>query len=91
MADKTFTIPQATVDRYLKGDMRHQRMLGELFACLKDIDNVFQVNQMLGTMGFLLMELHGAKFLTDQEFSYEKGTLDAFQMQAIEVLAQNIR
>jgi len=88
---KVFTIPQATVNRYLAGDNRHQRMLGELFACLKDIDNVFQVNQMLGTMGFLLMELHGAKFLTDDEFAYDKGVVDALQTWAVEVLGQNIK
>jgi hypothetical protein len=88
---KTFRIPQKTVDRYLKGDNRHERMLGELFASLKDIDDVFQVHQMMGTMGFLLMELHGAKFITDQEYAYEKASLDALMTEAREVLGQNIR
>jgi len=75
MADKG-TIPQATIDRYLAGDNRHQRMLGELFACFADIQDRFAKHQMLGTMGFLMYELHGAKFLTDQEYAFEKGSLD---------------
>ena len=91
MAAKTFTIPQTTVDCYLKGDNRHQRMLGEFYASLRDIDNVFQVHQMMGTMGFLLMELHGAKFLTDQEYRYEKGFMDALMDEARKVLGTNIK
>ena len=89
MADKTFTIPQATVDRYLKGDMRHERMLGELFASLRDIDNPFAVHQMMGTMGFLLMELKGAGFLTENEYRYEIGSLDALMAEAWKVSEAN--
>lgn len=77
MAAKTFKIPKATTDRYLNGGMRHERMIGELLACLEDIEDNFARHQMLGTMGFLLMELKGAGFLTDQEYAYEKGSLDA--------------
>ena len=88
---KTFTIPQSTVDRYkVDGDMLHQRMLGEFYAIIQNIDDVFQVHQMMGTMGFLLMEMHGVKYITSQEYAYEKGVLDAFQTEARIVLGMNI-
>lgn len=89
---KSFRIPQETVDEYqVDGDMRHQRMLGEFYAILRDIEDVFQVHQMMGTMGFLLMEMHGSKYLTDQEFQYEKDVLDAFMTEARKVLGENIK
>lgn len=90
---KTFRIPQETVDRYMKNEIvhRHEYLLGSFYAILRDIEDIFQVHQMMGTMGFLLMEMHGAKFLTDEEFAFEKGVLDAFQEEARSVLGQNIK
>lgn len=89
---KSFRIPQETVDRYQADEsFRHECMLGQFYAILRDIEDVFQAHQMMGTMGFLLMEMHGAKFLTDKEYAFEKGVLDEFMTEARKVLGQNIK